>query len=1518
MADESIGVSLTANTTSFVKGFNDAAQAVGHLGKAAQGIKGAVSGAITAEMQRARNAAIAVGAAFVATGLRVRSSLSAFVQLETNMQNVATVADQSGLSIGKMSEQVRRLAISGKVTQDVNKLSEGLYNIVSSGFQGAEAMHLLEVSAKAASAGLTSTITAGTGITQILNAYGLSASKATEISDIMFNTVNVGVTNFEQLASSIGHWASVTAAVGVPVGEATAAIAAMTKAGSDTFIASTSLRSIMVALINPSKEMAALFGKLGVASGEALIKQYGFAGSIQKIMEVSGGSAASLQGLFQDVNALNGVLQLTGPQAGFFAQQAKLMSDGLGVAGETTRALKEQQKTLSAQWAMFTNQMTEMRIQLGLLLAPLAKAVVGFGTNFVGAINNLPGPIRQMVAALSLVTPALAVLSGAWLIHIARAALMAKAITGLIAPLKALQIVMKFPILGRGLDALANLAQKGIIRSVVSGLINIVRQSDTVAKGLMKVGTTGLVAAASITAFIVVVKTLMDAYNDTNEAGQKLAETIALGATAADATGYKTLENSISNVRSGIQGAMHDFDGIGGKLKAFYGGAIQSINPFDKDTVGRDIAYKENLVEIGNALQRAENAAERYKIGNETVQASMDRLISANAKGVISLNSVIAVYDEYINMVTRVLGGEKLSPEEKERYLDLERQIHMTADQLAAFGIEEKKTEAVAKSASAAQQQLGEDIMVLGNNASEAKDKASAYADMLQQLQDKSMGTRNAQAAAGDALRGFIQDISDLKEAGVKIDDAIFDPFTEGGAKLQGSLSNISGAMAEWANQVYRTTGDAAQANNALLGMAGGFIEVAKQSGFSSEQIKTMLTLMGLTPETVQTIVQVPGADAAIAKLLTVDSTLNSLDGKVVNAYVVVQVRAAGPPDPRTGEFPTTTQRAAGPPDPRTGLYPPVTTGAAGEPTIQQQIKAITDQVMQGINAGVLGAGTGFKPKTGGGGGGSKAETTKLTPQEAAAYAYQAGFRGENLVRIVAIMGRESGYNPKAFNPNTGTGDLSYGLTQLNMIGGMGPQRRAMFGIGANEELFDPLTNLRAAFQLSGGGTDLSAWGGYKGMSDTYNTDMAGAQAAVEAFFRNEGNFGGLEGGITGFVEMMAQHAMEGVLGNAAQTAQEASLTARKSVIENMAGLYSRVGQGIINEAIETGEDPTDKFNEVADSFAELTQRIGKDTAVQLLYYAGNAEEYTAMAAEIIHQNDLMMSKEDYMFSKAQINADDYKKILEERLTHVEQYSSEWVSLMNQIEQVEEDAAAAQDKLRAKERKRVEDQFRMNEMSREDYIKYLAELITHYDKYSDQYMEIWGILHDLNEETKQANKDLTESLKDAWQQAYDNIADPIKQATSLVGAFGTSMDVTSESIREFYGHMKEATTRWVDAIGKLKASGIDQGFLADLVKQGPQGLTLAETIVGMGAEGIGFINSSIGDINQMTQQFGTGMLPAGTIGSMIDNSTMITVGDVTISAPGNVGISQAQLVDLVNQALAEVVTAIKAGQKANA
>ncbi len=100
-----------------------------------------------------------------------------------------------------------------------------------------------------------------------------------------------------------------------------------------------------------------------------------------------------------------------------------------------------------------------------------------------------------------------------------------------------------------------------------------------------------------------------------------------------------------------------------------------------------------------------------------------------------------------------------------------------------------------------------------------------------------------------------------------------------------------------------------------------------------------------------------------------------------------------------------------------------------------------------------------------------------LTGKELAELLTLVGFQGKAHKTAWALVMRESNARPKAHNDNVGTGDNSYGIFQINMMGSLGADRRDKFELSANTELFNPLRNAEIAFHMTGQGSDFGAWG---------------------------------------------------------------------------------------------------------------------------------------------------------------------------------------------------------------------------------------------------------------------------------------------------------------------------------------------------------------------------------------------------------------------------------------------------------
>lgn len=119
--------------------------------------------------------------------------------------------------------------------------------------------------------------------------------------------------------------------------------------------------------------------------------------------------------------------------------------------------------------------------------------------------------------------------------------------------------------------------------------------------------------------------------------------------------------------------------------------------------------------------------------------------------------------------------------------------------------------------------------------------------------------------------------------------------------------------------------------------------------------------------------------------------------------------------------------------------------------------------------------------------------TVRLAPMELKNLLKLVGFEGQGLKTAWAVVMTESNGRPSAHNSNTRTGDNSYGLFQINMIGTLGDARIEKFNLKKNEDLLDPVTNAEVAFYMSAGGTDFSAWkvSGYNKGSERFMSFLA-------------------------------------------------------------------------------------------------------------------------------------------------------------------------------------------------------------------------------------------------------------------------------------------------------------------------------------------------------------------------------------------------------------------------------------------
>ncbi len=134
--------------------------------------------------------------------LSARQMTKGASEVETQVRNVNSILKENDKVYQSLFDSV--VDLSKELPQSAKENAAALYDIASGGFEAAAGLTVLEQSATAATAGVSTTAVASSALVASLNSYGKGAHEAQDVSDILFKTVDVGVISFEQLAVGMG------------------------------------------------------------------------------------------------------------------------------------------------------------------------------------------------------------------------------------------------------------------------------------------------------------------------------------------------------------------------------------------------------------------------------------------------------------------------------------------------------------------------------------------------------------------------------------------------------------------------------------------------------------------------------------------------------------------------------------------------------------------------------------------------------------------------------------------------------------------------------------------------------------------------------------------------------------------------------------------------------------------------------------------------------------------------------------------------------------------------------------------------------------------------------------------------------------------------------------------------------------------------------------------------------------------------------------------------------------------
>lgn len=333
----------------------------------------------------------------------------AAAQFETSTAMVATIADTSQKSLSDISKEVR--TYSNETGEAASDMAEATYQAISASVNTADAASFAGTATKLAVGGFTSATTAVDVLTTAINAYGLAASDATQLSDYLITTQNLGKTSVDQLAQSVGKVIPLASAYNVQMDNLSSAYAVLTANGIATAESGTYLKSMLNELGDTGSDVSeVLLNSTGKTFAQLMEQGYSLGDVMAMLGNAVDGDSTAFNALWSSTEAGIGALSLFNAGADKYNSVLDSMRTS---AGATEKAYSTMADATDKSKQRMENSFNNLKISVGDVLNPaLTQVYEGFTSVFAG-MSDFVDEHPAVVAAISAIAVGVGGFTGA-------------------------------------------------------------------------------------------------------------------------------------------------------------------------------------------------------------------------------------------------------------------------------------------------------------------------------------------------------------------------------------------------------------------------------------------------------------------------------------------------------------------------------------------------------------------------------------------------------------------------------------------------------------------------------------------------------------------------------------------------------------------------------------------------------------------------------------------------------------------------------------------------------------------------------------------------------------------------------------------------------------------------------------------------------------------------------------------------------------------------------------------------
>ncbi|MFE7799004.1 phage tail tape measure protein [Nocardia sp. NPDC057440] len=815
-------------------------------------------------------------------------------EFTTSLNTMKAVAGATADQMAKVSERAKQLGNDVTLPgTSANDAAAAMNELAKGGFNVQQSMDAAKGSLQLAAAAQIDAAQAATIQSQALQAFGLGASEAARVADVLANTANASSAEITDVAYGLQAGAAVAHQFGLTVEDAATALGLFANSGIKGSDAGTLLKSALLALTDQGKPAQAAIKELGLTVYDS---QGRFAGLRTLFEQLDAAAGRMTPEMYQAATATlfgSDAMRLASVAAEKGVDGFDKMHDAMSKQGSAAAVAAAKMEGLPGAMQTVTNAAENLALGIyDLVKAPLTNfattaaktvtdntpkivsglhatgdALVAVGRTVgpvVGFFRELPGPVQAATAAFILfrttaIGAALTTAATATTAALARVAATTVAVAtaqGRVAQVAGIGATS----LGRFGSAVSQLGTSvPVVARMQTSFLNAAAGASVLARtqGAVAAAATGVRAAAGgvvsmlggpwVVAAVAAGVALFQLYSEMkkgeNHAKAMRAALREIGATRSELAEIFSLNN----------GAINDQ-------------AIQNVTRqvgIMKDSLDKASDFKPGFLERNFTPPWMDNArdkqwyAERWGGAKKVID---DLKISDQ-----QLAAALSDQSKFNDLAAKLRG--------------MGQDGRFALSELQALRDEIVKTQEVAKNTTPGFATLAQAVKVLSDESSSAADRIDAMKSALDVLSGKPIAAQEALARYNEALRDTSAVTAEAWDASKGFGGALVgqggqvNTATENGARLYEALLKI--------RNVTVTLAEAGVDMGPIFAQNGQqFDDLARSAGLTREQVTQMAAQLGYLPKDIEILASLKGADSVEQRLVVIQGLLrNNAEG---------------------------------------------------------------------------------------------------------------------------------------------------------------------------------------------------------------------------------------------------------------------------------------------------------------------------------------------------------------------------------------------------------------------------------------------------------------------------------------------------------------------------------------------------------------------------------------------------------------------------------------------------------------